>query len=246
MDTFHGDYRRSHGCAVITTLNEASSIGALVAGLHEHDLHVIVVDDASSDETAHAARLAGAAVYVNRERIGIGPSLMKGWRLALDMWADYVIQIDAGGSHLVSDVPAMRNALASADMVIGSRFLRDAKYVAGGNWRRPLLSRLAAFMCNRAQHGANHTDWTSGYRAFRASLLQMLLGYPYQAKMHGWQIEVLARANEVGAEITEVPITYIAGRSSFNRRVANEAIRSWLHVMNHVGPRPAYRSVPLW
>lgn len=234
-------------CAVITTLNEDKSIGQLVYELIAyHSMPVIVIDDASTDNTATVARAAGAAVYVNRERIGIGPSLVRGWRFALDSWADRIIQIDAGGSHDPNDIPKILKALQDNDMVIGSRFLPESSYIDNGNWKRPILSRIAAKACNLAQHGAKHTDWTSGYRGFRADLLRALVGQKYQAKMHGWQIEVLARANELCADIAEVPITYTAGRSSFNRDVADEAFRTWLHVINHIGPRPDVKGFEIW
>lgn len=206
----------------------------LVNDLCQRDFRVIVVDDGSTDDTPQIASLAGASVNFNPQRIGIGPSLMTGWALALKAGAKRIVQIDAGGSHDPKAARTMVQALDVADMVIGSRFAPSAKYV-GGPWQRPILSKIAATMCNLAQHGGRYSDWTSGYRAFTREALERLIEKNYTARMHSWQIEVLANAGALGLSIMEIPIVYTAGRSSFNRKVANEAINSWLHVFNHIG-----------
>ncbi len=230
--------------AVITTLNEEQTICPLIEALQAQGLKVVIVDDCSDDDTV---LLAGSyydvKVIVNTARLGIGPSLMLGWQYALDAGAACVVQLDAGGSHDPLAASAMLRRLDFCDMVIGSRFCKGAAYDnRAGKWTRPYMSRLAAAMCNFAV-GAHFTDWTSGYRAFHAGTLRRLLAHGYNARMHGWQIEVLARANNDGMYITEMPIKYIAGRSSFNGRVANEAINAWLHIMHHVGGAPKRQAI---
>lgn len=226
--------------AVITTLNEEATIDALVGGLREQGLQVVVVDDCSSDDTARVALRAGAAAVVNTQtRMGIGPALMLGWQEALWQQARRVVQIDAGGSHHAADARRLLacQAETGADVVVGSRFCRGAVYerCAAPRWR-PLASRAAAAAASAAT-GTWYSDWTSGLRVFTADALRQLLAHYYTAKMHGWQIEVLARANAAGLTIVETPITYTAGRSSFNWRVAHEASNSLLHVFFHVGGR---------
>lgn len=223
--------------AVVTTLNEEQTIGGLVGSLRARQLQVVVVDDASTDDTALLALRAGAVVIETVQRVGIGPALMMGWREALRREATRVVQIDAGGSHVAADAAVMLACQEqyNADLVIGSRFLSGSQYVVGtGNPWRPRLSRAAALACNLAV-GAQFSDWTSGYRVFTAAALRVLKNTYYTAKMHGWQIEVLARANAAGLRIAECPICYTAGRSSFDWRVAHEASNSLLHVFFHVG-----------
>lgn len=222
--------------AVITTLNEELSIGPLVSALRRDGLRVCVVDDASEDETPYCARHAGAHVIVHVLRRGIGPSLVEGWRWALGEGALRVVQLDAGGSHFAGqaldllgglDTAAAAYSTSGADLVIGSRFCEGARYE--GNVRRMVLSRAAALACNvRYGHALTGvSDWTSGYRAFSAAALRKLARMEYRATMHGWQIEVLLAARWLGLSITERPITYRAGRSSFNRRIAKEAWGVW-------------------
>jgi dolichol-phosphate mannosyltransferase len=218
----------------ISAYNEADSIVALVDALHALDFDVIVIDAQSTDDTMALATNAGARVIQHAP--GIGPCLTAGWQYALESNYKYIGQIDAGGSHNPMDLLHLFNALyLGYDMAIGSRFIRGARY--NGRPLRAMLSRLAAAACNLAQPGAAWHDWTSGLRVFRADTIRLLLAYDYRSTMHGWQIEVLARAGAMGLEIAEVPISYRAGRSSFNRHVASEAFYAWLHLMNHVAPR---------
>lgn len=222
--------------AVVTTLNEIDSIGPLVLALREQGLVVVVVDDGSSDGTPEAAREAGAVVLEQVGRMGIGPCLVRGWQYALGHGADRLVQLDAGGSHDPGQALRLLSRVdLGADVVIGTRFCPGAEYV-GGPWWRPVASAAAAMACRWVQSGAWYSDWTSGYRAFSRTALEDLVGRRYFAKMHGWQIEVLALAGELGLRVAEVPISYQAGRSSFNARVANEAINVWLQILHHRGP----------
>lgn len=213
---------------VITTRNEGATVGTLVHAMRRHG-HVIVVDAASEDDTVERARRAGAVV-LGKHRMPIGPALMTGWRAALGAGATRVIQIDAGGSHDPLEAYRLWATLRQADIVVGSRFLPCSDYT-GGPWWRPVGSRMAARACNLVQ-GSKLTDWTSGFRAFRAEALRVLLRHQYQAQMHGWQIEVLARALDSELLVKEVPITYRAGRSSFDLAVAREAVRVWHWMAN--------------
>jgi dolichol-phosphate mannosyltransferase len=216
----------------ITTYNEADTIGPLVLTLRALGLtSIYVIDDHSQDGTARLAALAGAVSIVNHERAGIGPSLMNAWRLAYNAGYSRFAQMDAGGSHNPGHLLTMLDV--DADLVIGSRFAGDAIYY-GRPWRA-FLSRLAAVACNAAQPGMRVSDWTSGMRVFSRRAIEALLGYSYRATMHSWNIEVLARAGEAGLSIVESPITYRAGRSSFNLKVAGEAFSTWLHIINHIG-----------
>lgn len=216
--------------AVITTRNEAGTIGRLVDALYAHADRVIVADADSTDDTLVFADMHGAAVF-HVGRVGIGPALRQAWTCALDFGATRILQIDAGGSHDPHEAPRLLDV--DADMVIGSRFTTGGVYV-GRPWRA-WLSRAAAAALNTAQPGARYADWTSGYRVFSADLARYLLRVPYQCEMHGWQIEVLARAGEAGARIVEVPITYRAGRSSFNLKIAGEGFQAYSQVANHIG-----------
>jgi len=218
---------REHIIAVITTYNEAESIGALLDTLTWGVDGVHLVDGGSTDETASIAEQHGANVVAMGTRTPIAQCLRIGWKTALDAGADRIVQIDAGGSHRTYDLSTL--LLSSADVVIGSRFVTGSRYI--GNPRRRFMSWLAGIACNVAVPGGCWNDWTSGYRVFSREAAEYLVKQDYTAQMHGFQIEVLAHAARAGFRIEERPITYIAGRSSFNRKVAREAIGVWWRLM---------------
>ena len=136
--------------AIITTRNEEDTIGPLVTALKSH-YDVLVIDDASEDDTYNVALNAGAMARPHLLRTGIGPSLMEGWRWALGRGADSIVQLDAGGSHDPAEAGRLVSALQDFDMVIGSRFLPGSGYI--GNVKRAALTPL----CN----------WTQAARTIR-------------------------------------------------------------------------------
>lgn len=214
--------------AVITTYNEAATIGRLVEDLFSagiDDVHLI--DGGSTDSTVDRAEHAGAMVVAMGEHTPIAQCLRIGWRTALGAGADRILQIDAGGSHRVSDIWTLFEN--KSDLVIGSRFVAGSRYE--GNPKRAFLSKVAGMACNLAVPGSCWNDWTSGYRVFSRAAAEYLVTQDYTATMHAFQIEVLAHAARAGFRIEEVPITYIAGRSSFNRAVAREALGVWWRLM---------------
>lgn len=233
-------------CVVIPTLNEAESIHGLVEFFTFNRISVIVVDDNSTDATRELAYNAGAFVIHNQERKGLAKSLWQGINKALDFNFDYIATVDAGKSHDPQTLFEMLQLMQQNDLVIGSRFLPFSAYDnTNGKWYRPYLSKLAAKLCSLAQHGTGYSDWTSGYRIYRVELLQSLKRFSYFSKMHPIQIELLGRATQLGAKITEYPITYIAGKTSFNSSTVNEAITVWLQLLNHYPARPKHNESEL-
>ena len=226
-------------CAVIPTLNEEATIEKLVEFLTFNEITVIVVDDNSSDNTRELAKNAGGYVIHNPERLGLNKSLWKGFNAALEYRFEYIVTIDAGDSHDPNQLFSMLKLMNDNDLVIGSRFLPFSEYDnTNGKFYRPIASKLAAKLLNLAQQRSRYTDWTSGYRVYRSTLIQSLKKFTYNSRMHPIQIELLGRATQLGAKVTEYPISYKAGKSSFNWAVANEAFKIWLQVINHYPARP--------
>ncbi len=219
----------SHVVIVIPALNEVATIGMLVAAAQQFG-SVIVVDDGSGDGTGDLAWAAGAEVIRHATREGIGRSIIDGWRAALKCGAERVVVIDAGGSHAAPEMPRLLRE--DAGLVIGSRFVSGGLYL-GGSWWRRWGSRLAGIACNLAQRGPWIRDWSSAYRIYSAQVVKELLKVSYRAKMHAWQIEVLARVRALGMRVREVPITYRAGRSSLRLAGVLELITVWLLILHH-------------
>ena len=213
---------------VITTRNEAPTIGSLVRRLTDMGIWTWVIDDNSTDGTGFAAAQYGAHIATQVVGQGIAGGLMQGWNAALAWGADPIIQLDAGGSHSPEDVPFLVAAAVTHDVAIGSRFLPGSAYI-GPRWRS-LGSRIATAVYN-AKTGGHFSDATSGFRCYRAealnAILDMAIAEKHLAAMHGFQTQVLHYARRLKLHIAEVPITYKAGRSSLSRKVALEALGVW-------------------
>jgi len=213
---------------VITTRNEAPSIGGLVRRLTDMGIWAWVIDDNSTDGTGLVAAQYGAHIATQQVGRGISGGLMQGWNAALAWGADLIIQMDAGGSHSPEDVPFLVAAVVTHDVAIGSRFLAGSTYI-GPCWRS-LGSRIATVVYN-VKTGGRFSDVTSGFRAYRAealdAILNMALEEKHLAAMHGFQLQVLHYARRLRLHIAEVPIAYKSGRSSLSRQVALEALGVW-------------------
>src|SRR3990172_2698670 len=134
---------------VIGTYNEAENIPSLLPDILNlgPQYEAIVVDDSSPDGTGRIV----SQIAVNKPRIhlvsrparlGYGTAYVEGFKTALDMGADYVVQMDADYSHDPRDIPRLVEAAQGADLAIGSRYVRGG---ATGGWpfRRRLISGTA-------------------------------------------------------------------------------------------------------
>lgn len=161
---------RSDTWVVIPAFNEAPVIGGVVAAVRAFFPHVLVVDDASSDDTAALAREAGAFTASHPVNLGQGAALQTGFEAALARGARYVVTFDADGQHDPADAAAMVDRAREEDLafVLGSRFL-DGERARVGAAKRAML-RLGAFIAG-ARTGLALTDTHNGLRVIRADAL---------------------------------------------------------------------------
>jgi dolichol-phosphate mannosyltransferase len=217
---------------VVPTYNERENIAVLIPRLLAIDgLRVLIVDDASPDGTgAIADRMAAEsrgrlAVMHRTGTRGLGRSYVDAMLGAILTNARYVCQMDADLSHDPVDLVALIVGAASADLVIGSR------YVPGGtlhNWprRRLWLSAVANWYV-RAITGLRIRDCTSGFRCWRRDLLARLPLAQIASDGYAFQVEMAYEARRAGATIVEVPITFVErrqGASKLSGRVILESI----------------------
>lgn len=207
--------------AVVATRNEPR-IREFVLEVRRYVDDVICADESTSSFCREEIGLSGAVLLPCQG--GIGPSLVAGWRKALSMGADLIVQIDAGGSHSPRDIPRVMFPVmvGQADVVVGSRFTGGATY-RGRRWRA-WCSRLYAWL-HRWYSARPGTDWTSGFRCFTRRAAKLLARQPYEVTMHGWQAEVLHRAHDLELRVIEAPINYQAGSSALKVAHVKEAMR---------------------
>lgn len=133
---------------IIPALNEAASIGAVIAELgqcRDFVSAIIVVDDGSSDDTGRVAAELGATVIRHPANLGYGASLKTGLRHA---GTGYVATFDADGQHQASDLRRLWEARHEGEMIIGARrrLIHSALWRMPGKW---LLGTVASYLVGR-------------------------------------------------------------------------------------------------
>lgn len=232
---------------VIPTLNERGNIDRLMDSVLEADprLHIIVVDDGSSDGTGVtvAQRASGDDAAAERVhlierggRFGYASAVQDGMRYALRHGARLVLQMDADFSHDPSYIPQLLRKSDQCDLVIGSR------YVPGGGtrnwgWSRKILSGGANALA-RTLLRLPIRDCTGGFRCWRRELLEQTGVLTAAVQGYAFLFVTLNECHRRGARIGEVPIIFADrenGKSKMSHRIIFEAVRvlfalSWHNV----------------
>ncbi len=219
---------------LVVTYNEADNIARLVPEILKHlpDSSVLVVDDNSPDGTAKVVQEfadADARVHVicrTNER-GYGSATIAGMRYGIDHGFEAILTLDADFSHDPADLPKLRDALESADVVVGSRYIGGVRVL---NWEvRRLLLSLGANAYVRSLSGLSCVDCTSGFRGYRTNVLREVHLDRIRTTGYAFLPELLFTFGRV--RITEVPICYTErrlGESKMSKKVIAEAIvRPW-------------------
>ena len=214
----------------IPTYNEADNIIPLMEEVLKQDdnLEVLVGDDNSPDGTwklvrEEEKRNHRVHLLLRRKNRGRGLAGLEGFRRALEMGADRVIEMDADFSHDPRCIPALLRASDEADLVIGSR------YVAGGKDAERGIARRFVSACARRYLswllGLGVKDPASGYRCFRGEALRLVMGEALTARDPFIVTEILYHCRRKGIKIVEVPITFHERRAGKSKLGALTLLR---------------------
>jgi dolichol-phosphate mannosyltransferase len=218
---------------ILPTFNEAETIEDVVSAVLERlplESRILIVDDSSPDGTGRiadrlAAEEAAVSVLHRGRKEGLGRAYVAGFREALAGGAELVVQMDSDFSHDPADLPRLLEAAATADMVIGSRYVADGAIADWGPGRRA-ISRFGNVYA-RAMLGASVQDLTGGYRVLRRAVLESVRPETISARGYAFQIELAWRAMRAGFRLVEVPITFRdrrVGESKMTRSIVAEAV----------------------
>ena len=159
---------------ILPAYNEGEIIAQVVQSIlavAQEDWEIIVVDDASEDDTAKRAAIDGVRVVRHPYNKGNGAAVKSGLRAAR---GEVVCLLDADGQHDAAQIPALLAALDTYDLVIGARHDGGA---AGGIFRRlgnAFYNRLATYLSNQKV-----LDLTSGFRAaWRDKMMEFVPLFP--------------------------------------------------------------------
>jgi dolichol-phosphate mannosyltransferase len=199
------------------------------------DIHVLVVDDNSPDETGRIAddltRQDKRVQVMHRPgKLGLRSAYLNAFQRVLLGDAQAVVQMDADFSHNPSVLPEMAARLEACDVVIGSR------YVEGGSvanrwpkWRKN-LSAFGNFYA-RSILGFPLRDVTTGYRMWRRETLQSMPLERIRSNGYVFLVEMAYLAYCLEYRIEEVPIHFADrrwGKSKMSFKIQSEAaLRVW-------------------
>jgi dolichol-phosphate mannosyltransferase len=214
------------------TYNEVGNINHAVEEifLHNEDIDLLIVDDDSPDGTGKLAdelAITNSRVKVmhRKDKQGLGAAYIAGFNYAFETGYNYVVEMDADGSHRAVDLPKLLAVCEQNDLVIGSR------YVKGGqtqNWplHRQWLSR-GGNLYAKIMLGTQLNDMTAGFRVFSVPFLKRMDLATINARGYSFQIEMAYRTIQLGGRTQEVPIVFVEreiGESKMSGDIVSEAL----------------------
>jgi dolichol-phosphate mannosyltransferase len=224
------DLRQFPLAVVIPAYHAADTIESVLGGLPDYLRHIIVVDDASPDNTpervqACAQRDSRILLIKHTQNQGVGGAMVSGFKRALELGAQVVVKIDGDGQMDPAHIPALVAPLleGKADYAKGNRF-RDFESLR----HMPLVRRIGnlglSFLTKAATGYWNCFDPTNGFFAIRADILAQL---PLERidRRYFFETSMLANLYLLDAFILDVPMParYRGERSSMSiRRVLVE------------------------
>lgn len=202
---------------VVPTYNEKENLENLLERIDNalkntpHRFTVLIVDDHSPDGTGDLAeRLKSRWPWLNvlhrTKRRGRGSAGVAGFMQALSEGAEWIVEMDADLSHDPAHLPQLLQAMESADVAIGSRF------VPGGAdldrpWSRKIITRLAGLYV-RSLLKLKMRDVSSGYRCFSRKVLEAIDMEDMISTGPSVVLEMIYKVAVKGFEIKEVPILF--------------------------------------
>ncbi len=219
---------------IIPTYNEMGSLPSVITAVlaATQEVDILVVDDNSPDGTGdYAGSLAKenprVKVLHRTEKAGLGAAYLAGFEWATRNGYEYLVEMDADGSHRPVDLPRLLEQRATADLVIGSRWISGGRVE---NWpvHRRAISQIGNGYAN-FMLGAKIADITAGFRLYRTSFLNTLDLSEVAAHGYAFQVELAWKARRAGGRIVEVPITFVErteGVSKMTTAIVFEAL--WL------------------
>lgn len=198
--------RKVEICALIPVYNETRHIEQVVKGCLKHVSRVYVVDDGSTDDSAAAAREAGATVLAHPTNQGKGAALKTGFnRILRDASWDGAVVLDGDGQHDWNEIPRFVSFLQRerCDIVVGNR-MGDVRPM-------PFRRKASNFVCSRVLSsiaGQTIRDSQCGFRLIKVDILRRLV---LKTTKFDTESEMLVDAARRGAKIGNLPIATIYG-----------------------------------
>jgi len=182
----------------------------------EHVSLVILVDDASTDNTIDVARNLNLEVFVHNRNYGYGANQKTCYTEALKAGADIVVMVHPDYQYDPTLLPKIIQPIVDgkADLVLGSRLKEGSALEQGMPWWKYISNRFLTWLENKT-FGLNHSEYHTGYRAFHRSVLETV-NYAMNSDGFVFDQDIIAQAVAAGFRIEEiaVPTRYFPEASS--------------------------------
>jgi glycosyltransferase involved in cell wall biosynthesis len=201
------DAEPSRLMALIPAYNEARHLPQVVCGVLAY-LPALIVDDGSTDDTAAAAKAAGAAVVRQIPNQGKGAALRAGFHWAIEQNYDAVLTLDADGQHDPTEIPKFLQTFQEyrPDLIIGSRDFSQMPPVR--RWSNTLGGWAFSWAVGRSIR-----DNQSGYRLLSRRMMAAVLNSHEQG--FEFEVEMIVVCLQHNFKLDWVPIrTIYAGQGS--------------------------------
>jgi dolichol-phosphate mannosyltransferase len=198
----------------IPVYNEASHVQRVLAEVRRFSPHILVVNDGSIDGTADLlARERGIRLLTHPNNRGYGAALISAFAYSLQHDFDVLVTMDCDGQHEPSRIPVLLEALHDADIVSGSRYLRDFRQDTPAPTDRRAVNRTITAEINECL-GLDLTDAFCGFKAYRREAVEKL-----RLTETGWgmPLQLWVQAARQGLRVREigVPRLYLDPKRAF-------------------------------
>ena len=211
----------------VPVYNEERHVEAVLREVRRYSPHILVVNDGSTDRTPELlARRQGVALVTHSHNRGYGAALVSAFEYALRHGYEVLVTMDCDGQHEPARIPVLLEAIHDADIVSGSRYLRDFRQDAAAPQDRRRINREVTAELN-ARFGLQLTDAFCGFKAYRREALEKL-----RITEPGWgmPLQLWVQAARAGLRVKEVGVP----------RLYLDPDRAFGGVLNDASERLAY------
>jgi glycosyltransferase involved in cell wall biosynthesis len=192
-----------HVLTAVPVYNEARYVEDVLQEVRRYSPRILVVNDGSTDGTADIlARQEGLEVITHPSNRGYGAALISAFAYACRQSIDVLVTMDCDGQHEPARIPVLLEAIHDADIVSGSRYLRDFHQDAQAPRDRQRINREITAELNR-RFGLHLTDAFCGFKAYRRAALECL-----RITETGWgmPLQLWVQAARLGLRVKEVGV----------------------------------------
>ena len=223
----------------IPVYNEERHLDAVLRQVRRYSPQIVVINDGSTDRTPQLlARHPDVQVVTHPRNRGYGAALISAFNHARTQGVEVLVTMDCDGQHEPSRIAVLLEAIHDADIVSGSRYLRDFRQDGSAPRDRRQINRQITHELNH-RYRLNLTDAFCGFKAYRTDALAQL-----QITETGWgmPLQLWVQAAHIGLRVKEVgvPRLYLDPNRAFGgvlddaerrlayyRRVLAEAEADW-------------------